>query len=56
MVRNYHFQTSNQTMSKDKGKRFILTQNGDPISKMEQEMKDFEQSKIKDQKKFFVEI
>ena len=45
-----------RSAQKEKERRFILTPSGDPISKMEQEMKDFEQNKIKDQKKFFVEI
>lgn len=45
-----------KSAQKEKERRFILTPSGDPISKMEQEMKDFEQNKIKDQKKFFVEI
>jgi hypothetical protein len=48
-----------QHRSKDsniKEKRFLLTSNGDPISKMELEMKEFEQNKIKEQKKFYVEV
>ena len=37
-------------------KRLLLAPKGDPIAKMEQVTKDFEQNNIKEQKKFFVDI
>ena len=37
-------------------KRFLLAPQGDPISKMENLIKDFEQTKIKEQKKSFVDV